>query len=149
MKIPDIIQQLLTLDLTKDYDFEINEHREKRSLNANSYCWVLITKIANELKLGKEVVYQTMLQDYGQSKLLPFLPNDTPQGYCKYYDFERDGELNGKQCHWYKCYKGSSEYDSKEMAILIDGIVEEAKELGINTLTPNEISMLKENWRKK
>lgn len=55
--------------------------------------------------------------------------------------------LNGKDFTHYKVYKGSSEYDSKEMSILIDGIISEAEELGIETLPPHEIQRLKEMWQ--
>jgi hypothetical protein len=47
----------------------------------------------------------------------------------------------------YRVYKGSSEYDTREMAVLIDGIISEAKELDIETLPPAEIARMKEMWR--
>ena len=46
----------------------------------------------------------------------------------------------------YKVYKGSSEFDTREMSIFIDGIVYEAEELGIQTMTPNEIARIKAAW---
>lgn len=141
----DLINYLLLQD--KDKKFEIKEYHEKRSLDANGYCWHLINAIANSMKLSKDQVYLQMLKDYGQSKLLPFLPGDSPKGYTKYYEFEKDGLLNGKEAHWYKCFKGSSEYDSKEMSILIDGIVQEAEQLGIATITDKQINELKASWK--
>lgn len=126
--------------------YEIYEYRKKRSLNSNSYCWALIGKIADALRTSKEEVYIQMLEDYGQSILIPLEEDKNPNGYFKYYKFITNKILNGKKVNWYKVLKGSSNYDSKEMAILIDGIIYEAKELGIETLPPEEVEQLKKMW---
>ena len=55
--------------------------------------------------------------------------------------------LNGKEYTHYKVYKGSSEFDTKEMSIFIDGIVEECKNVGIETMTPNEIAKMEALWK--
>ena len=137
----EIIQWLYNQD--KNKKFEIKEKREKRSLSQNSYAWELITKIGNILRLSKEEIYLQMLEDYGQSILIPVKKGEKPNGYFKYYKYETSSILNGKEADWYKIYKGSSEFDSKEMTILIDGIIQECKQLGIETLTPDEIAKLK------
>lgn len=46
----------------------------------------------------------------------------------------------------YKIYRGSHTYDTKEMSVLIDGTVADAKELGIDTITPAELQEMKERW---
>lgn len=137
----DLIKWLLEQDEEKK--FEVQECKRKRSLSQNSYCWLLINKIANILRLSKEEIYLQMLEDYGQSILIPVQKGEKPNGYFKYYKYETSSILNGKEADWYKIYKGSSEFDSKEMTILIDGIIQECKQLGIETLTPDEISKLK------
>lgn len=137
----DLIKWLLEQDEEKK--FEVQECKGKRSLSQNSYCWLLINKIANILRLSKEEIYLQMLEDYGQSILIPVQKGEKPNGYFKYYKYETSSILNGKEADWYKIYKGSSEFDSKEMTILIDGIIQECKQLGIETLTPDEISKLK------
>ena len=68
-------------------------------------------------------------------------------GYFKYYRYFQDGVLNGKECDWYKVAKGSSEFDTKEMSIFIDGVVQDAQELGIVTDTPEQIARYKEAWK--
>ena len=68
---------------------------------------------------------EKMLEDYGQSILIPVKKGEKPNGYFKYYKYETSSILNGKEADWYKIYKGSSEFDSKEMTILIDGIIQE------------------------
>lgn len=140
----EIIQWLFNQDREKIFD--IKEHKEKRSLNSNSYCWVLITKIADVLRADKEQIYLTMLKRYGQSELVSVLSNIDITGYFKYFEVAGTSTLNNKEFTHYKVFKGSSEYDTREMSILIDGIVSEAKELNIETLPPNEIEKLKNLW---
>lgn len=145
---PDqIAAYLWQLEKDKDYVFEIKEYKQKRSLNANAYCWVLINKIANILRKSKEEVYLQMLIDYGQSEMVSILSSIDVKGYFKYFTEAGRSVLNGKEFTHYKIYKGSSEYDTREMAILIDGIVSECKELDIETMTPAELQSLKESWR--
>ena len=38
-----------------DVDIVIKKHRQKRSLNANAYCWVLCDKIADKLSNDKRI----------------------------------------------------------------------------------------------
>lgn len=141
----EIIRWLLDQDREKL--FEIKQHREKRSLNANSYAWALIGKIANETNLTKDAVYLHILRIYGQSEVVSVRSEINVEGYFKYYEPFGHSMLNGTDFTHYKVYKGSSEYDSKEMSILIDGIISEAEELGIETLPPHEIQRLKEMWQ--
>ena len=54
---------------------------------------------------------------------------------------------DGKELVFYKIFRGSSTYDTKEMSILIDGIVTECKELGIETLPPEEVKRMLEMWK--
>ena len=137
----EIIQWLYNQE--KDKKFEIKEKREKRSLSQNSYAWELITKIGNILRKSKEEVYLQMLKDYGQSEIVSILSSIEPKGYFKYYEKIGTGIVNNKEFTHYKIFKGSSEFDSKEMTILIDGIIQECQQLGIETLTPDEIAKLK------
>lgn len=118
--------------------YEITEYHEKRSLSANAYAWVLINKIADVLRKSKEEVYFQMLKDYGQSEFVSVKTNINVKGFFKYYEEWGRGFVDGKEFTHYKVFKGSSEYDSKEMAILIDGIIQEAQNLGIETITPAE-----------
>lgn len=141
----ELITWLLNQDPNKMY--EIKEHKEKRSLTANAYAWCLIGKIADVLRSSKEEIYLNMLKLYGQSEIVSVLSHIDISGYFKYYEPIATATLQGKEFTHYKIYKGSSEYDSREMAILIDGIVSEAKTLDIETLPPNEIEHLKELWK--
>lgn len=150
-KIENVIPKLFQLDRDKLYDIKIEEHKEKRSLNANSYLWLLCTKIANKLTnnyatITKEDVYIKMLKSYGQSLLIPVTLNSKPDGYFKYYDYNGRSILNGKVADWYIVYKGSSEYNTYEMTVLLNGVIEECKNLDIETKSQEEIDSLLEDW---
>ena len=126
----------------------ISHKKKKRSLNSNSYAWVLITEIANVLRADKEVVYLTMLKRYGQSSVVSIVDEAVPifLKSVKYAEEFGRGTVNGKSFTHIKVFMGSSEFDTRQMAIFIDGIVSEAKELNVNTMTPGEIEQLKEQW---
>ena len=145
-KIEKFLPLIFRLDKDTVYDVKIDKHREKRSLNANAYLWKLVTEIGNILNKSKEEVYLQMLKDYGQSMLIPVPRGTIPSRITKYYEFECSSQLNGKDADWYKCYIGSSEYDTKEMSILLNGVVQEAKKLGIKTKDDIELERLVEEW---
>ena len=145
-KVEDIINYLFKLDRDKEYQVEIKEYKQKRSLNANAYAWVLINKIANVMRLSKEEVYLNMLKHYGQSQVVSIVSGVNITGYFKYYEVIGTSILNNKEFNHIRVFKGSSEYDTKEMSIFIDGIVQEAKQLDIETLTPNQLAELKALW---
>lgn len=136
----EISRYLWQLDKEKIY--EIKEHKQKRSLNQNSYAWKLITELGNVLRKSKEEVYFEMLKAYGQSEIISMLSTISPVGYFKYYEEIGKGIVNGKEFTHYKIYKGSSEYDSKEMSIFIDGIVQDCNSVGIQTMSDEEIKEL-------
>lgn len=145
-KIEKFLPLIFRLDKDTVYDVKINKHREKRSLNANAYLWKLVTEIGNILNKSKEEVYLQMLIDYGQSEMVSILSEIDVKGYFKYYKLAGTSILNGKEFNHYKIYKGSSEYDTKEMSILLNGVVQEAKNLGIKTKDDIELERLVEEW---
>jgi hypothetical protein len=145
-KIDKFLPLIFRLDKDTVYDVKIDKHREKRSLNANAYLWKLVTEIGNVLSKSKEEVYLQMLKDYGQSMLIPVPRGTIPSRIIKYYEFECSSQLNGKDADWYKCYIGSSEYDTKEMSILLEGVVQEAKNLGIKTKDDIELERMIDKW---
>ena len=143
--VEKIKQKLFLLDKDKQYDVEIKIHREKRSLNANSYCWKLCTEIASVINSDKDSVYLLMLKRYGVSDLIP-ISNQVPiDDYIKYYDIESKTD----KYTWYKIYKGSSKYDTKEMSALLNGIVSECKEMGIPTKEDLEIERMVKEWERE
>lgn len=125
---------------------KIDKYREKRSLNANALCWKVCTEIANMLRSDKDSVYLEMLKRYGQSEIVSVLSTVDVSGYFKYYDTFGTGYVKGKEFTHYKIYKGSSEYDTREMSILLDGIIDEAKGMGIDVMSESELALIKNEW---
>jgi hypothetical protein len=133
---------------------ECKEYRKKRSLDANSYAWLLIGKIADVLRTSKEEIYIKMLTRYGQreKQLISIIAEEEAlkmiyravDNHCCEVG---ESELNGKTFKHLAILIGSSQYDGRQMAILIDGIISEAKELDIETMTLNEIAELKSRWK--
>lgn len=136
-----IIQYLFQQDREKLY--EVREYKQKRSLTANAYFWVLVNEIANVTRQSKDDIHLQMLKEYGQNEVFSIRSDIDVSRYLKYYEEIGKGKVNGKEFTHYRVFKGSSEMDSREMSILIDGVVQEAEQLGIPTLTPNEIARLK------
>jgi hypothetical protein len=134
------------LDQDTDKTFEVKEYRQKRSLTANSYAWALINEMSNVLRTSKDEVYVEMLKRYGQSQVISVLSDIDISKFIKYYEPIGTAHLQGKDFTHYRCFIGSSEYDSREMAILIDGIISEAEQLGIETLPTTAIERMKQQW---
>jgi hypothetical protein len=138
----EISQFLYKLDKDTKYDIKIDKHRNKRSLDANAYSWVLQTEIANVLRISKEEVHFDMLKAYGQRDYVSLLANVNIADYYNYYEEVGTFRQNNNTFKSYMIYKGTHNYDSKEMSIFIDGVVQEARNLGIETLEDREINEL-------
>ena len=137
-----------------DCDIKINKHREKRSLDANAYFHLLVSEIAKKVGIGLEQCKVNMNTEYGtiardeEGKKIGFM---LPQGvdvntlykYTKWFD---EREINGVNFNCYIVFKETHTLNSKEMARLIDGTIQEAKQLGIETATPDEIARMKAVW---
>ena len=124
-------------------------HREKRSLDANAYAWVLMQKIAEAIHTDKWSVYLMMLERY--SPVFTHIivrPEAVERVMGEWRTVKVLGpiQVNGSSGIQLQCYFGSSTFDSKEMASFIDGIVSECKEMGIETLSPDEIERMRREW---
>ena len=140
MDLFDELNQANKLKITIDI------YREKRSLNSNNYAWKLMTEIGNVLRANKEDIYFKMLKRYGQRTMISVQSHIPIQEFVKYCEEAGESTLKGKEFKHYFVYKGSSEFDSREMSIFLDGIIDEAKALGIQTETPEMIAKLKSLW---
>lgn len=139
------LEEIENIDLL---DIEVKKHRNKRRINANNYAWELITQIGDMLRKSKDEVYVEILKKYGQSQMISVYDYIDVSKFVKYYEEAGESKLNGKLFKHYKVYTGTSEYDTKEMSIFVDGVVQDAKELGIVTDTPEQIAKYKEMWGK-
>lgn len=138
----------------KDIRVEIKVWREPRSKDANAYFHVLVNKIAEAQGLGDDEVKRSLVVEYGalarddDGQLIgAMLPAgaDIDQFY-PYTRMYKTMELEGREYECYLFYKRTHTLDTKEMARLIDGTIYVARELGIDTDTPEQIARYKEGW---
>ena len=141
--VQTIISLLISLETSKIY--EIKERREKRSLSQNAYAWKLITELGNVMRIDKEEMYLHCLEHYGQREIVSIASEINPKGYFKYFKPVGTGNVKGREFTHYMIFKGSSEFDKREMSIFLDGIIQECENVGIPTLTKNEIERMKLN----
>ena len=135
----------------KELSVEIKPYRKRRSLDANAYCWVLCQKIAEKIGGTKEDIYKEAIHKAGQFDFIAVTDSAADQ-FLKawqskglgWYAEALESKIEG--CKKIMVYYGSSVYDSKEMAHLIEYIISECKELGIETMTPTEISRMMNEW---
>ena len=139
---------LAKLDKEKEYVIEIKKKSKSRSMNANAYCWVLCQKIAevmsNHSYMSKEDVYRKAIKDCSHFTYVP-VREDAVERYITIWQAhgigwiaEDAGECKSiKGYHNVMCYHGSSVYNTKEMARLIDCLTDECEQLGIK-LEPSE-----------
>lgn len=146
LKSPDLSEIRRFAYQFKAGEYQIERKKKKRSTDANALCWKMCTEIANVLRTDKDSVYVEMLRRYGQSDIVSVVSSVDVKGYFKYYEEFGRGTVNGKEFTHYKVYKGSSEYDTREMSILLDGILDEAKALDIEVITEREKSLLLTEW---
>lgn len=142
------IANLTPLIKDKSFDVEIKEHKEKRSLNANAYSWVLQDKIAKSLNRRIDDIHSEMVLQYGVIEVLSIqkFAFESAKRLFDYYQILGESNTNGKDFIHVKAGIGTHLYNTKEMATFIDGVVSEAQQLGIETKTPDEIAQLKSLW---
>ena len=146
------------LNKCEKLSIKISKFREKRSLDANAYCWVLCTKLAEKLsdekvKYTKEDIYRNAVKELGiykdfenlkptDAKTLQIAWKKLGTGWLtEQVDFMPDGENV-----IVRCYYGSSTYNTKQMSRLIDNLVQDCEAVGVSTKTPDEIANMLSLW---
>ena len=146
--------ELITWLLNQDREqvFEIKEHKAKRSLNANSYLWVLVSKLAAKLNLPADEIYREYIRDVGVARHLEVKDDTvdtiitawTRQGLG--WQCERLDNSDTQGFVLLRAYYGSSAYSSAQMARLVDNVVQDCKEQDIETMPPHELQALVDRW---
>ena len=140
----------------KEITVDIKKFSKKRSLNANAYAWVLIDKISEKTGINQTEVYRSAIREIGGIADYYGMKESVYETFC---DIWTAGHL-GRQVEiipgsakpgWInvKAWKGSSDFDSAQMARFIDSLIQDAEALGIVTITPKEQKRLIEQWGAK
>lgn len=142
--VKQLIPYMLELDDTKIY--EIKEYKEKRNLDQNAKYWKLLNELALTLKIGVEELHFKMLKDYSQRYEI-LVPKDIKLRGIEYYEKKSKIIRNGQEFIVYQVFTPSHELNTREFALLLQGLCDECKEQGIETLSPNELKKLEEMIR--
>ena len=146
----EVVQYLKEQNQLKpDRVWEVKEHKEKRSLSANAYFHVLVDEIRQELGLSMTYVKNKLIADYGQIQYLPdgepmYYKTTAPEEFMMEFEpvhtkLVKVSADKDKTVYFYRVYRPSHTYNSAEFSKLIDGTIQEAKQLDIETLPENEI----------
>lgn len=142
---PYIVKQLDNLNADKEYSVKISIASRKRTHTQNSYMWVLLGEISKKISLPVREVYRDYIRDYGVYKALP-IKNEAVNDFVEKWEkggigwlceVSRDSKINGYSL--VLAYFGSSTYTIEEMKNLIEPIVFDCQEMGINTEPLNDI----------
>lgn len=139
--IKKLIPYMMELDDTKIY--EIKEYKEKRNLDQNAKYWKLLNELALTLKISVEELHFKMLKDYSQRYEI-LVPKDTKLRGIEYYERKSKIIKNGQEFIVYHIFTPSHELNTREFAFLLQGLCEECKEQGIETLSPDELKRLEQ-----
>ncbi|MBX4266568.1 hypothetical protein [Clostridium estertheticum] len=132
----------------KELTVEVKQYRKHRSMDSNAYMWVLLSKMADVMKTTKDELYLQILERYGVFTHVVVKPNVVERVKAEWKTVRELGKviINGQEGVQIQCFFGSSTYDSKEMSVLLEGVVSECKELDIETITPRELEIMKQAW---
>ena len=131
---------------------ELKKWYPKRSLDANAYAWTLMGKLQEALDIPKEEIYKDLIRNTGDYEVIP-IKNEAVDKFKNAWSKNGLGwitDTTKSKLEGYTnviAYYGSSSYDTKSMARLIDLIVQECKQFNIETMTEDEIYSLIGAWK--
>ncbi len=123
-----------------------------RSLNANAYAWVLLDQLAEKMHTAKESLYRGYVRNIGGNNDNLLMSDEAAGRFCIAWQsyglgWVTDVKPSGaKGMSLVTAYYGSSTYDTAQMARLIDLIVQDCRNVGIETRDPNDIESMLEAW---
>lgn len=120
--------------------YECNKAKRKRTLTQNSYYWALLSELAGALGLSNDELHFQLLKRYSTPQPFATLEHVDVSKFMRYY--EKRNQVD--KTVYYLFYTPSSEMDTKEFKRLLDGLISECQEVGINTLNADELALLKE-----
>lgn len=136
----------------KEVEVTIKLFHKKRSLNANSYMWVLLDKMAQVLHVTKEELYLDYIRRLGMFKDFTLTEDEAKTFRVVWENFgtgwpteQVDYDADGEKVV-IRAYYGSSRYNTKQMGRLIDEVVQDCKDLEIETLPPYKLDALIGAW---
>lgn len=144
----DTLPDLDALSQCEVLDISAKKHREKRSLNANGLLWKCLGEMAAVLRADKWDIYLQMLKRYGEYTYVCVKPKAVDMLKRQWRECEEIGTIsvNGIPAVQLLCYYGSSTYDTKQFSVLLDGVISEMKEMGLEPPTSEQMRRVLEEW---
>ena len=130
---------------------KIVKYRKKRSLDANGLLWYCLGQIAASLQADKWDIYLQMLKRYGKYTYICVKPNmvDSVRSQWRETEVVGDVNINGSEAVQMLCYFGSSTYSTKEFSVLLDGVISEMQEMGLEAPLSQDMRRALEEWERK
>lgn len=128
----DLAETCRKINGGKKHTLTVRPYRESKSIDQVGAIWGKIGEIADVLYANKETIYEECLRRYGQSTAMR-IPKEalgTIEGLFRLVDVKeerKDGTV------FVKAYKGLSEMDTAEASRLLEGVLDECRELGISS----------------
>lgn len=142
----DIMKAKAFIYRFKAGDFEVVKEKSRRTLSANAYCWSLCHRIAMEVGLTKEEIYREAVRRVGPFAQLLTAHSAAPEFIRRWKSngtgWDVDVVDKGPDGILLHAYYGSSVYDKREMSRLLDLLIQDAKSVGVETLSDRELSLL-------
>ncbi len=147
---PSAINEVENIQGCEKLSIRAVQYRKKRSLDANALLWVCLGRMAESLRADKWDVYLNMLKRYGQYTYICVKPGMVEAVKKQWRECEEVGEIdiNGQKAIQMLCYFGSSTYNTKEFSILLDGVISEMKEMGLETPASEDMQRALEQWER-
>lgn len=157
-EVKQFVNEATTNGFETEYEITIKKASVAKSLNANSYCWVLLHKLAVVTGISKETIYRELVTDVGDNYEVVPVKDAHVDNWIRIWEHVPETKVGwvckilGPSLHpGYTnviCYYGSSTFTGAQMSRLIDLVVEECRIQGVDTTTPDEIERLKSEWEK-
>jgi hypothetical protein len=131
-------------------DITAKRHRAKRSKNANALLWECIGRMAKALCADKWDIYLQMLKRYGEFTYVCVKPGAVEMLKKQWRECEEIGPImvNGTAAVQLLCYYGSSTYNTKQFSTLLDGVISEMREMGLDVPGDEHLKAALEQWEK-
>jgi hypothetical protein len=148
---PSAINEIDKIKDCEKLSVKVAKHRERRSLDANGLLWLCLGRIAEALRSDKWEIYLQMLKRYGKYTYICVKPAVVEAVKAQWRECEEIGtvNINGQEAVQMLCYFGSSTYDTKEFSVLLDGVISEMKEMGLQAPTSADMERALEQWQRQ
>lgn len=148
---PAPARQFVMTKQNRLYDLEIKQHREKRSLDANSYYWLMVGELAKAIGDTPENIYRRHIRDIGNYETI-CMKTEAVKEFTRHWTSNHLGRFMETRasklpgCTTVLAYYGSSDFDRREMSILINNCLQDCEAAGVDTTPPDKILLLLDEW---